>query len=224
MFVGTVCMSNAQEKVSFGVRAGLNINSLSYSGDELSGDLKSRAGFHVGAVVDWNVAKNVYIQPGIYFTTRGTKYELRSSEWDYSSSTDGKMNMNYLQIPVSVSYRFPIGNILKIDVNVGPYIALGLGGKMKVNYRDEYDGEWYDVEKFEYKIFEKSSEDRNGGDFKRFDAGLRFGAGVHIKKFFVGLNYDLGLTNLARIDEYSYWLDNEKFKNGSLQISVGYNF
>lgn len=55
MLAGTVCMTNAQDKIEFGVRAGLNINSLSDDG------LKSRVGYHVGAVMDWNVAENLYV-------------------------------------------------------------------------------------------------------------------------------------------------------------------
>ncbi len=120
MIAGTVCMTNAQEKVAFGVRAGLNVNSLSVSDES---GLKSRVGYHVGAVMDWNVAKNLYVQPGLYFTTRGAK-----------SSDEGweqKINMNYLQIPISVAYRFPLSETVKLDINVGPYVALGVGGKIK---------------------------------------------------------------------------------------------
>lgn len=202
LIAGTLCTTDAQEKISFGVRAGLNINSLSYSGEySAEFNMKNRIGFHVGAVIDWNVARNVYVQPAVYFTTRGAENE------EYKD----KYNMNYLQIPVIASYRYPVSNNVKIDVNVGPYVAFGLGG----TYKDG-DGE-------EFKIFEKS--EKNGCDFKRLDAGLRFGAGVHIKRFYVGLNYDLGLANTINSGEDSYlWENGEKMKNGSFQISVGYNF
>lgn len=200
MIAGTVCIANAQEKVTFGVRAGVNVNSLSVSGES---DLKSRVGYHVGAVMDWNVAKNLYVQPGIYFTTRGAKSS--GEGWEQ------KINMNYLQIPISVAYRFPVSEQVKIDVNVGPYVALGLGGKMKISESYGFDDE-YDIDE-EIKAF--GSE----GLCKRFDAGLRFGAGVHIRKFTVGLCYDLGLTNIARESG-----EGAKIKNGSFQISLGYNF
>lgn len=190
MIAGTVCMTNAQEKIAFGVRAGLNVNSLSVSGGS---DLKSRIGYHVGAVMDWNVAKNLYVQPGLYFTTRGAK------------ASDMKINMNYLQIPISVAYRFPVTEKVKIDVNAGPYVALGLGGKAK--FSDDNLGGSADMKMF-------GSE----GLCKRFDAGLRFGAGVHFQRFYLGLNYDLGLANIARES------GSDKIKNGAFQISLGYNF
>lgn len=211
MIAGTVCMADAQEKITFGVRAGLNVNSLSTPGDS---GLKSRIGYHVGAVMDWNAAKNLYVQPGLYFTTRGAK----SSE----EGMEMKINMNYLQIPISVSYRFPVSQQVKIDVNAGPYIALGLGGKAK--FSGDYD---YDDYSYDYDYDYDDDDYYGGGDemkmfgseglCKRFDAGLRFGAGVHIKQFSVGLCYDLGLMNIARESE-------GKLKNGSFQISLGYNF
>ncbi len=192
MLVGTVCMANAQDKIQFGVRAGMNINSLS------EGDLDSRIGYHVGAVMDWNVAKNLYVQPGLFFTTRGAKSEFKFEDEGIQVSEETKYNLNYLQIPISVSYRFAVSEQFKIDVNAGPYFAMGIGGKYK---------------------FEGEEEDIFGdeGDCKRFDTGLRIGAGVHIKKFSVGLIYDLGLANIAKEE-------GGKLKNGSFQISLGYNF
>lgn len=222
--VGVTCAAGAQDKIAFGVRAGVNINSLSYSGDDSDyDDLKSRAGFHVGAVMDWNVAGDFYIQPGIYFTTRGAKNEYSDSDVDYSYKYTEKLNMSYLQIPVLASYRFPVSDAVKIDINVGPYVAIGLGGKVKVEETETYNGDT-DTYSEKYDIFGKSKEDEARGDFKRFDAGLRFGAGVNIHKFYVGVSYDLGLTNLAHSGDEYRWDKKDKFRNGSFQVSVGYNF
>ncbi len=183
MLFGTVCMANAQDGIQFGVRAGMNISSLSGDADGFD----SRIGYHVGAIMDWNVAGNLYVQPGLFFTTRGVK----EGDW--------KMNANYLQIPISVAYRFPVSDTFKIDVNAGPYFAMGIGGKYK------QDG------------FKDSDIFGDEGDCKRFDAGLRVGAGVQISKFSVGLIYDLGLANISKADGVD-------LKNGAFQISVGYNF
>lgn len=45
------------------------------SASEYEQDMNNRAGFHLGVVMDWNVARNFYIQPGLYFTTHGAKLE-----------------------------------------------------------------------------------------------------------------------------------------------------
>lgn len=224
--VGAMCVAQAQDKaVSLGVRAGLNVNSLSYSGNneaEIRDLYKSRTGFHVGAVVDCKVAGNFYFQPGLYFTTRGAKMEETGTEGEYKYSITEKINMNYLQIPISASYRFPVGKIVKIDINVGPYVAVGLGGRVKEEATIRYNG-MSESENLSYDVFGKSTDDENRGDFKRFDAGLRFGAGVHISKFNIGLIYDLGLANLAHTGDNA-WNRGTKFRNGSFLVSVGYNF
>ncbi len=228
---GAVCVASAQDKaVSLGLRAGLNINSLFYSGSgeaAIRDALSSRAGYHVGVVVDCKAARNFYIQPGFYFTTRGARLEETGTEtiegYSCKYSLTAKFGMNYLQIPVSLSYRFPIGRIVKIDVNAGPYFAAGLGGREKAEATVSYNGEKVSASE-SCDIFGKSTADETRGDFKRFDAGLRFGTGVHIRKFSVGLIYDLGLANLLYTGEEHAWDKGMKLRNGSFQVSAGYNF
>lgn len=210
LLVGAVCTAHAQEqkKISFGVRMGFNASSLSTAGDLKGVEYKCRPGFHVGAVMDYNIAKNLYLQPGLYFTQRGGNWE----EKDEGNSCSEKINMNYIQIPVTVAYRLPVGENLNIDLNAGPYVAIGIGGTIKTRYSE--DGE---VMTDKVNVFKSSTDDEAGGDFSRFDAGLRFGAGVHIKRFYVGLAYDLGVTSLSKDKD-------EKIRNGSFQVSLGYNF
>lgn len=225
--IGAMCAANAQEKaLSAGVRAGLNINRLAYSGSGEAATkeaLSSRAGYHVGVVLDCRLVRNLYLQPGLYFTTRGAKLDETGTEEGYKYSMTEKVNMNYLQIPVSLSYRFPIGGIVKIDINAGPYFAAGLGGRVKDEVTVSYNGEKAS-ESASYDVFGKWSEEEPRGDFRRFDAGLRFGAGVHIRKVSVGLIYDLGLTNLLYTGEEHIWDKGTKYRNGSFQVSLGYDF
>ena len=225
--MGALCVANAQDKaVSLGLRAGLNINSLIYSGNAEAATrdaVSNRTGFHVGAVVDCKVFGNFYLQPGLYFTTRGARIEETGTQDEARYSFTEKINMNYLQIPISASYRFPVGKIMKIDVNVGPYVAIGLGGRVKDELTIVYNGA-KESENLSYDVFGQATEDEYRGDFKRFDAGLRFGAGVHIRKFNVGLIYDLGLANLLYTGDDHIWDKGTKYRNSSFLVSVGYNF
>lgn len=220
--VGMAFGANAQEKkVSFGVRAGMNISGINdkYTGEldgasasDYESDFKSRVGFHVGVVMDWQLAGNFYLQPGLYYTTRGGKIDESQEDYKYEE----KWRMGYLQLPVLASYRFNISDKVKWHVNAGPYVALGLGGKVK--YND--DGDKYDIKMFGTTPddAEDDSDYKNG--IKRFDAGLSFGMGVSINKVYVGVVYDLGLCNIADKDA---WKD-YKIRNRNFAITVGYNF
>lgn len=222
---GMLFSANAQE-LTWGVRGGLNISNAAdkYSGEVEEGesksdyeqDFKSRVGFHLGVILDWGLSESFYIQPGLYFATRGAK--LEESDEDYKFET--KYQLNYLELPILASYRISLGENTQWHINAGPYLAYGLGGKVK--WEASYDGE---SESGDYKAFGTSDEDDEEGDekggLKRFDAGLSFGTGISVKKMYFGVVYDLGLTNIADKDE---WGDDYKIKNRNFAITVGYTF
>lgn len=222
MTAGMVFNATAQES-GFGVRASLNLSNVNnkYTGEVASGesksdyeyDFKNRVGFNIGLIYDWGVSESFYIQPGLYFTTRGAKVKESEEGYKYEE----KWNLNYLQLPILASYRIALSDNVKWHINAGPYLAVGLGGKVKWEETDE-DGK----NKGDYKAFGTTSEDSDEekGGLKRFDAGLSFGTGVSINKFYVGLTYELGLINAADKKE---WKD-YKMKNRNFSIGVGYNF
>jgi hypothetical protein len=109
-----------------------------------------------------------------------------------------KTHLNYLEVPVYALYQSGEIGIGKIIGGVGPYVAYGIGGKVKAPYGN--------VKSF--------SED---GGFKRFDGGLTFTAGyVMTNGFSVSLGYDLGLANISREDDF-------KAKNRAFSLNVGYS-
>ena len=98
---------------------------------------------------------------------------------------------------------------LQLQINAGPYFAYGVGGKIK----EEYDGD-----SDEYDYFGSYDDDSYG--VKRFDMGVQFGAGLTFgNRYYLGVSYQLGLTNIAdgADDDYS-------LKNKNLMVSIGYNF
>lgn len=222
MAAGMVFSATAQES-GFGIRASLNLSNVNnkYDGEVASEesksdyeyDFKNRVGFNIGLIYDWGISESFYIQPGLYFTTRGAKIEESEEDYKYEE----KWKLNYLQIPILASYRIALTDNVKWHINAGPYLAVGVGGKVK--WEETYDG---DTDKGDYKAFGTADEDSDEekGGLKRFDAGLSFGTGVSINKFYIGLTYDLGLVNAADKDT---WKD-YKMRNRNFSIGVGYNF
>ncbi len=188
----------AEQPVTFGIRGGVNFAKQSISSDGYSFSLKSNVGFNVGVSVDIPILESFYLQSGLYYTVKG--YKLEEEYGDEAVYTE-KANPSYLEIPILASYRYNFSDRTQLQINFGPYVACGIAGKYKYNDDDFDDGE---IDYFDE-------------DVKRFDAGLAFGAGMTFGHFFVGLNYDLGLTNIAKDSE-------ESLKNRCLSINVGYNF
>ncbi|MCD8265590.1 MAG: PorT family protein [Prevotellaceae bacterium] len=183
-------------KVHFGVRVGLNVPNMTEKGGGESENMGSTIGWHIGAIADIPLVKNYfYITPGLYFTQKGYKYS------EYGDKD--KANPMYLEIPILFSGRYTFG-IAQLQVNFGPYFAVGVAGKEK----ETYDG---DTDKDDF--FGKDS------GIKRFDAGLSVGAGVTLAQhYYVGIQYEAGLANL-----YDGGGD-DKLRNKNFMVTVGYNF
>ncbi len=172
----------AQDKpVTFGVKAGVNLSTL--SGDMK--DSKHTFRYQVGATVDIALTENLYILTGLDLQAKGTKINKVT------------YNPLYLQLPATIAYKFDLGSNTRLVLNVGPYVAYGIGGKTK-------GGEG------SLKLF---------GDniFKNLDYGAVGGVGIELGMFAVGLGYDLGLGNISDIA-------GTKVSNRNAYLTVGVKF
>ena len=169
LFLGLVFSAHAELEegtFKFGVRAGGGFATL--TGD--ASGLSSVFNFHVGAVGDYAFSESFYLEPGLYFTKKGTSYDLEG----YFSSESIDVDLYYLELPVLASYRFNFTDKFGLNLQAGPYAAFGLFGE---------SGEGVDS-------FDE-------GVFKKFDAGLRLATGAQFSAFSVSLGYDLGLMNVS---------------------------
>lgn len=161
------------------------------------------------------------------------------------------VTMHNVRVPVQASYRYNINNNFQLQVNLGPYFAYGFGGKAYIhndeqkvrigaidltgntqfNYitpMDDYDGSSMldpsQTESDEVKILgEANINDNNSNYVKPFDMGIAFGAGITLsKKYFLGINYDVGLVNVNGKRALAF--DHNSIKNRSFSINLGYNF
>ncbi|GHT68328.1 hypothetical protein FACS189452_07780 [Bacteroidia bacterium] len=218
LIVAMAASATAQDKsVSFGVRAGANLSTQRVNYDDMPSDANDDVGFglgfHVGAVVDINFANYFYFTPGLLFTTKGYK-----SEGDDYKST---LNLYYLDVPLMVSFGYPVTDDFKLKASVGPVLGVGLFGSEKWEYT--YNGQ---TEKGTNKdgIFSSGTNDEGEytADYNRFNLGLGFGISGEFKQFSLGVNYNLGLLNVAHIEGDND--NNYSIKNHSITISLGYNF
>lgn len=192
----------ADQGVRFGIRAGLNFAGMTGDFDDKP---DSRTAFHVGVIADIPLMQSLYVQTGLYFQSKGCKWE-ESYEGERYEETCSPM---YLQIPVLASYRYNFSESTQLQVNFGPYFAFGVGGKYKIEYDDGYDSEEAETDAF-----------GDDGVLNRFDCGLQVGAGVTFARhFYVGFNYEFGLTDIGNDD-----FTEVDMKNSNWMISLGYTF
>jgi len=228
------------ENVSFGVRLGGNLSST--AGNECTAsyhkgsttysfDAKNMVGFQVGVIADLpfpNVA-NLYIQPGVYYTTKGAKSEgnVSNKVWNIEASA------NYIEVPILASYRLPVGKDMNVHFNAGPYVAFGVGGKL-TQKATEHVISWLLIEKedgdYDFEDIKPGHHDgglKTFGDkgvLNRLDFGLNLGAGFNYGPFYAGAGYEFSLVNVGKTIELGEYKQEFNLKNSNIFLHLGYNF
>lgn len=193
------------QPVTFGVRAGMNVATV--GGDE--DDAKSKIGFFGGLGVDFNIVNSLSINSGLFFTQKGCKTDDIDMDIEgYPMDANARFTMNFIELPVYLSYRLPLNLESSLQVFFGPYFDYGVYGKATadVKFKGELHGE---------KVSQSMDLFDDDYDFKRFHVGLGLGAAYTWSRFSVGLSYQWGMTEVVA-DAESYW--------NNFNISVGYNF
>jgi hypothetical protein len=170
---------NAQ--LSGGVRLGVNLSNqkIESGSDSETGDMK--LGFLGGLYLTANLSEKFAVQPELLFSGMGSQ----------DNDADIKLPFNYLSVPVLLRYNVSEN----INLHAGPQIGFLLSAKV-TDGNDSVD----------------IKESFTGTDF-----GAAFGIGGDFGKFNGGLRYYLGMSNIAEDAA-----DNESFKNNAFQIFLGY--
>lgn len=168
-----------------GWNAKVGMNFSNYTGDI---DLNTKVGFKLGGGFEYALDEMWSLQPSLFLTTKGAKKDANS------------INAVYLELPVMGAARFNVADNTNLVVTAGPYLACGIGGKIKLDAGNN----------LEYK------NDTFGDDaLKRFDAGLGVGVALEFGKIIAGLDGQFGLVDVQKAGNP---------KNMNFSIVVGYKF
>jgi hypothetical protein len=205
-FVAASSITAFAQNISFGVKAGLNVSKLTEAGGISSQTLP---GFQVGGVVDLGF-QDFSIQPGIFFTTKGGKFneteDVVTPGGGGGAVTDnGNITLNYIEVPVNFLYNVAAGGN-KFYLGAGPYLGYGLSGSGTLT-----EG----VATTRTNVTFGSGQD----DVKNPDLGVNFLIGFKFSQgYSIGAQYGLGLSNLSNEG------DGSKIKNQVISFTVGYFF
>lgn len=195
MTIGSAAGAQQKKPISFdwlppyklGVTIGLNASNFSHEGFD------PKCGFHLGVETMVDMSKfidNTFVRTGILFSRKGARE-------DYTAGSkivgmEGNVYRHeathrtcYIEIPVRYGYGYVLDEDWVFYGELGPYFALGLGGRSHID--DTYGGGTC-----------YSRSDDFFDDAKRFDFGLGFHAGVIFQKHHqLSLGYDFGYINMT---------------------------
>lgn len=209
----------AQQEVKFGPKAGVNFASINGKVTEEGETFefnKGQTGFHVGAFAEIKFNDKFAIQPELLYSVQGAKIEESASLAGMSYDLETKWNLHYINVPIMAKYYV----IPSVAIEAGPYVGFNIKSEMKSEGT--------------YTVAGVTENENDSYDFKKgtnsVDFGLGAGASFNMDNgFFVGARYNLGLAKISKDakwteGEVEFESTKEDFKNGVIQISVGYKF
>jgi Outer membrane protein beta-barrel domain len=220
LYLIVLSVSARAQKASAIVRAGINFANVSVTNSGNVDDAKMLTSFQAGIIADLPFGKFVSLQPGLLFTGKGSKTQSGDpSEANYYKATT---NPYYIEIPATLVLKAPIGDEAHFFAGAGPYLAIGIAGKNKVE--GKYLGVGFNSEDdIQFSDDDPSTlnyeEGAGFGIMKRFDYGLNGTAGIEGKSTVLSVNYGLGL---AKLQSGSNSSDNNNNKHRVFSITLGF--
>lgn len=201
----------AQAQVRGGIRAGYN--SATWGGDAVSSfselmenagavEVRMKPGFHAGAYLQLPLGNVVSLEPGIYYSQKGTEITqtFLNNSWIKPRATVTN-NAHYIEMPVLMRLHLGPG----FQLYAGPQVGYLMQNKIKA----------------EAGILGASYEYNTEFDpgLRKFDFGLAGGIGY---EFAPGINLQAGYEyGLSSLDKGS---SNVEAYNRVIKVSLGYTF
>ncbi len=214
LFLTHVAKVNAQlteSHVKFGLLGGVNFQN--WNGTDARGsmmDNKLITGYHIGCNLQVPLAPEFYFQPGLLFSTKGTKIT--------NDSMNSKYKISYLELPLNFVYKSVLGKGF-IMVGFGPYLGYGIKGKV-TSTKNGMDAT--NAVKFKNSI--ETTDPSNISYLKALDAGANIFAGYELKNgLFFQLNTQLGAVKINPVN-HTISKDKTSLKNTGYGFSVGFRF
>lgn len=186
LLLATVLPAAAQSGTAFGIKAGVNFANLSFDPDDEE-SVESRTGLVVGALVLVPVNPRFAFQPEFLYSQQGATQD----------EGDGKIKLDYFNIPLLANINLTSGTENSFSLIVGPQLGFRTSAKA------EFEGEEED--------FKDETES--------FDFGMVLGVAGTMKNFLIDARYTWGLSNINKIES-----DAQKVKNRVFTISAGILF
>ena len=195
-------------------------------------DFDGKIGGVMGFRTDYTLPKahGTYITLGIDWTMKGGKASrtvIDPLDGTTAQKATAKTNLHYVEIPLRVGFRYNFNKHIGVYGEIGPYFAIGVGGKHK--FEVDADGaQWKDIEDANtWKAFKKSTVNAN---FQRWDTGIGFRVGSEYNQHYnLMLGCDWGFTDMWR-DSYRDAMWNAgapilgKAKNFNFTLAFGFRF
>ncbi len=125
LFAGAL---QAKIKVNPGFRVGLNVARLQVTQDGQEIDTSDALGLHIGGFAQFELMRNVFLQPELLYTQKGT-----------GTLDEDKVTIDYIALPVllKTSFKIPLTQPIILQPLVAPEIGYAISAK-STSHDDEF--------------------------------------------------------------------------------------
>ena len=192
-----------------------------------------KAGAMMGIRGDYMLpnAHGAYVTAGFDWTMKGGKLSREIIVNGDDEDATVKYNLHYVEIPIRAGFRYNATEELGFYGEVGPYFAIGIGGRHKMSI-DEDGAEVNIIEdQFTYQSFKNYGYPKE--TFQRWDAGIGVRVGAEYEGHYnLMFGCDWGLADMYRNSYRDKYKDDpanagkslSKVHNFNFIITLGYRF
>lgn len=211
-------------KAQFYVQGGLNLANITKTNSGQTEDNNILPSFNAGFMSRFGLSDVFDLEAGVLLTGKGSKAETYFTDATDNNYIKTKFNPLYVEVPLNAVVKIPLAEkaASNLFVYAGPYIAVGVGGKSKVDSRIlGFSSSSSNNIKFSNDDPFTSEEDDAAYDkLKRFDYGFNFGAGVDLGQLILKANYGFGMAKINSTESDNTANDKNKFRTLSLSVGI----
>lgn len=148
-------------------------------------------GIRLGATAEFDLKNNFSLLTGaLYSVVYGSKVQKYSSKDSVSYSTFG----HYIDVPLRLTYSYPIANYLKVFGFAGPNLNIGLAQPQKIlsNLTQELE-DITGIKSGNYDLYKNAV-------INRMNFQLGAGGGIQYKNYQLKAGYDFGIHSINAVD------------------------
>lgn len=211
-------------KAQFYVQGGLNLANITKNKDGQTEKNNLLPTFNAGFMGRFGISDVFDLESGVLLTGKGSKAETYFTNASDDNYVKTKFNPLYIEVPLNAVFKFPLQAKSKsnIFVHAGPYIAVGIGGKSKLDQKilGVSSTSTSDIKFSNDDPFTSEQDDAAYDKLKRFDYGLNLGGGIDFGQFILKANYGVGLAKIGSTQSNNGADEKNKYRTFSISAGI----
>lgn len=204
------------------IQGGVNLANITETKSGGTEDNNLLPTFNAGILGRFGLSTPVDIETGLLLEGRGAKANSYFGNTNDDNYVKTKFNPLYLEVPLNLVVKFPFQKSMNLFLNAGPYAAIGIAGKSKVqsSFLGITSSSSDNIKFSNDDPFTSEQDDAAYDKIKRFDFGLNFGGGIDLGKVLLKVNYGFGLTKINSTQSNNGADDKNKYRTISLSLGI----